>query len=68
MFENDKGELAEKFRVAVCVDAETADGIKMYVSASTYVEEYALLLEEKVTEIDEVFTMQFLNKIYGEAR
>jgi NitT/TauT family transport system substrate-binding protein len=67
LFEDADGKMAEKYVHIACADAETADGKSLHVSAVTYVEEYTSALSEKEIEIDEAFTMQFLNQIYGQA-
>jgi len=67
LFDDAEGRIAEKYVHIACADARTADGKSLHVSASTYVEEYAPALSEKEIEIDEAFTMQFLNNIYGKA-
>ncbi len=58
-----EGEIREKYTHLVCVDARTADGIRLFVGGSTYLDDYELT----PIEIDEAFTMQFLNQIYSQA-
>jgi len=54
-------DVREQYSYYACVDAKTADGIGLFVGATTYVDEYDLAID-----IDKAFTMQFLNEIYGE--
>ncbi|MBS3788783.1 ABC transporter substrate-binding protein [Candidatus Bipolaricaulota bacterium] len=57
-----EGEKKEKYMYIACVNAKTADGINLFVSATTYIDEY----EVKRIDIDKAIDMQFLEEIYGE--
>lgn len=54
------GESREKYTQLVCVDAETADGKRLFVGASTFLDDYDL----KKTDVDSLFTMRFLSGFY----
>jgi len=57
-----EGEKKEKYMYIACVNSKTADGASLFVSATTYIDEY----EVKRIDIDKAIDMQFLEKIYGE--
>ena len=54
------GESREKYTQLVCVDAETDDGKRLFVGASTFLDDYDL----KKTDVDSLFTMRFLSGFY----
>ncbi|MFW6126252.1 MAG: ABC transporter substrate-binding protein, partial [Chloroflexota bacterium] len=59
-----EGETREKYTYLACVEAATADGTRLFVGASAYLDDYDLAR----MDIDEAFTMQFLKEIYGKAK
>lgn len=57
-----EGEKREKYMYIACVNAKTADGVSLFVSATTYVDEYGA---GKI-DIDKAIDRRFLEEIYGE--
>lgn len=60
-----EGLLRNKYISIVCIGTETADGISSYVFAAAHLDEFKPIILEKEIDIEEAYTMEFLERIYG---